>query len=228
MAANHDPRPSDGPGLFGTVDSFFRQAVQTFRTTGAIIPSGAALASELARYVAQRNDPASSLSILEAGPGTGPVSRAIAARMRPGDAVDLVEANPVFVEHLTRLVKSDPVFQPIADRVTIHPTLVTELGTDRQFDVIISGLPFANFTADEVRTIMEYYFSVLRPGGYVSFFSYLYLKQVTAVVSPLDDYLRRVRSGWEVREWVNRYAVDQVHVYRNIPPACVFHLRKPL
>lgn len=228
MAANHDPRSFRWPRIVRDSGLFFRQAVQTFRTTGAIIPSSASLAKALSRYVTQRNDSAASLSILEAGPGTGPVSRAIASRMRPGDALDLVEPNPVFVEHLTQLVKSDPVFQSVADRVTIHPMLVTELGTERQFDVIISGLPFANFTADEVRTIMEYYFSVLRPGGHVSFFSYLYLKPIKAVVSPLEDYLRQVRSGWEVREWVNRYAVDQEHVYCNIPPACVYHLRKPL
>ena len=131
----------------------------------------------------------------------------------------------MFVEHLTRLVKSDPVFQPIADRVTIHPTLVTELGTDRQFDVI-SPAAVCELHRGRGPHHHEYY-QRARPRR-VSFFSYLYLKQVTAVVSPLDDYLRRVRSGWEVREWVNRYAVDQVHVYRNIPPACVFHLRKPL
>ena len=228
MAANRDPQPSPLPGFIRDSGLFLRQAVQTFRATGAVTPSGTALANSLARYVTRREDPNSPVTILEAGPGTGPVSRAVAARMRPGDTFDMVEPTPVFVEHLTGLVKHDPVFVPVADRVTIHQALVTDLGTDRRFDVIISGLPFANFTADEVRTIMEYYFTVLRPGGHLSFFGYLYTKQVKAVIAPLDDYLRQVQSGWEVQKWVNRYAVDREHVYRNLPPAWIHHLRKPL
>lgn len=228
MAANHDPRVSRLARSLRDTGLFFRQAVQTFRATGAVIPSGTALATALTRYVTHRDDPSVPINILEAGPGTGPVSRAIAARMREGDTFDMVEANPKFVDHLTGLVKSDPVFLPVADRVTVHHALVTELGTDRRFDVIVSGLPFANFTAEEVRTIMEYYFTVLRPGGHLSFFGYLYTKQVKAIIAPLDDYLRQVRSGWEVQEWVNRYAVGREQVLRNLPPAWIHHLRKPL
>ncbi|WP_068689936.1 class I SAM-dependent methyltransferase [Thermobifida halotolerans] len=219
MAANHDPQVSRLSQPFHDAGIFFQQAVRTFRATGAVIPSGAALADALTRYVAERDDPSTPLSILEAGAGTGPVSRAIASRMRGGDTFDMVEPNPTFVEYLNGLVKTDPVFLAVADRVTVHQALVTDLGTDRRFDVIVSGLPFANFTADEVRTIMEYYFTVLRPGGHLSFFGYLYTKQVKAVIAPLDDYLRQVRSGWEVEEWVNRYGVGRERVFRNIPPA---------
>ncbi|GAA3729149.1 phospholipid N-methyltransferase [Spinactinospora alkalitolerans] len=206
---------------------FIRQAFQTFRATGAVAPSGPALAHALNRFVDDRTDPAAPITILEAGSGTGPVSRAIAAHMREGDTLDMVEPNAQFVEYLHTLLKTDPDLSGVADRTTVHEALVTDLGTDRRYDVIISGLPFANFTADEVRAIMEYYFTVLRPGGHLSFFGYLYTKQVKAVIAPREDYLRQARSSWVVDEWVNRYGVGTERILPNIPPAWIHHLRKP-
>ncbi|GAA3731051.1 class I SAM-dependent methyltransferase [Salinactinospora qingdaonensis] len=207
---------------------FLRQAVRTFRATGAIAPSGQALAGALTRYIDQRPDQDSPIAILEPGSGTGAVSRTIAAHMREGDTLDMVEPNAEFVERLNALVGTDPSFAEVADRVTVHQGLVTDLGTDRRFDVIVSGLPFANFTADEVREIMEYYFQVLRPGGYLSFFGYLYTKQVKAIIAPREDYLRQARSSWVVQDWVDRYGVGSERVLPNLPPAWIHHLRKPV
>ncbi|GLU47251.1 class I SAM-dependent methyltransferase [Nocardiopsis ansamitocini] len=207
---------------------FIQQAFQTFRATGAIAPSGTALSTALTRFVTQRDDPTAPINILEAGSGTGPVSRAIAAHMREGDTLDMVEANPRFTRHLEEMVKTDPVFSNASDRTTVHTALVNDLGTDRRFDTIISGLPFANFTADEVRTILDYYFTVLRPGGRLSFFGYLYTKEIKAVIAPREQYLRQAQSSWVVEEWVNRYGIGTDRILLNLPPAWIFHLRKPL
>lgn len=206
---------------------FFQQALHTFRATGAVMPSGPVLARALTRHITERDDPSAPLNILEAGSGTGAVTRAIATRMRDGDTLDLAEPNQRFAEYLTALFTSDPDFIRVADRATVHQALVTDLGTDRRFDLVVSGLPFANFTADEVRTILEYYFTVLRPGGHLSFFGYLYTKEIKAVIAPRAAYLRQARSSWVVDEWVDRYGVDRERVFRNVPPAWIFHLRKP-
>ncbi|WP_067974450.1 class I SAM-dependent methyltransferase [Nocardiopsis trehalosi] len=236
MAATQSPseRPSESPSESG-LDTrlrdtalFVRQAFRTFRATGAVAPSGPALAHSLTRFIDEREDPDAPLSILEAGAGTGPVSRAIAAHMRPGDTVDLVESNAEFADYLRGLLDTDPDLAAVGDRAKVHQCLVHEMGPDRRYDVIISGLPFANFTAEEVRGILEYYFSVLRPGGHLSFFGYLYTKQVKAVIAPREDYLRQARSSWVVEEWVNRYGIDTVRVLPNLPPAWIHHLRKPL
>lgn len=206
---------------------FVTEAIRTFRATGSVIPSSPALSQRLTRYVDERDDPSAPISILEAGSGTGPVSRAIAAHMRDGDTLDMVEPHGPFVEYARGLMKTDPDLANVADRAILHQALVTDLGTDRRFDVIVSGLPFANFTAEEVREIMEYYFTVLRPGGHLSFFGYLYTKQVKSVIAKREDYLRQARSSWVVDEYVNRYGVDTERVMPNFPPAWVHHLRKP-
>ncbi|RCV53671.1 class I SAM-dependent methyltransferase [Marinitenerispora sediminis] len=229
MAVTQSPDNPAGPdSRLRDARLFLTQALQTFRATGSVVPSSPALAHALNRYVDERPDPAAPLSILESGSGTGPVSRAIAAHMRPGDTLDLVDPNPRFAEHLRGLLTTDPGLSAVADRVTVHESLVTDLGVDRRFDVIISGLPFANFTAEEVQEILDYYFTVLRPGGHLSFFGYLYTKQVKAIIAPRADYLRQVRSGWVVDDWVKRYGVGRERVFANVPPAWIFHLRKPL
>lgn len=228
MAAPQNPLQSTGlDSRLRDAGLFVRQAARTFRATGAVAPSSRALGHALSRFVDEREDPNAPLSILEAGSGTGAVSRVIAQHMRKGDTIDLVEPNPEFADHLAELLVSDPDLNLIADSATLHQALVTDLGPDRSYDVIVSGLPFANFTAEEVREILEYYFSVLRPGGRVSLFGYLYTKQVKAVVAPRADYLRQARSSWVVEEWVNRYGIGTERVLANIPPAWIHHLRKP-
>ncbi|MFC4565114.1 class I SAM-dependent methyltransferase [Nocardiopsis mangrovi] len=229
MAATQSP--SEPAGLdtrMRDVALFVRQAFRTFRATGAVAPSGPALAHSLARFIDEREDPEAPLSIMEAGAGTGPVSRAIAEHMRDGDTVDLVESNPDFADYLRGLLVTDPHLSALGDRARVHQCLVNDLGPDKRYDVIISGLPFANFTASEVREIMEYYFSVLRPGGHLSFFGYLYTKQVKAVIAPRADYLRQAQSSWVVEEWVNRYGIGTERILPNLPPAWIHHLRKPL
>ncbi|RNL82993.1 class I SAM-dependent methyltransferase [Halostreptopolyspora alba] len=232
MAATETPSiTSERPALeqgVRDIGLFLRQAFHTFRATGAVAPSGPALSNALTRFLDERADPNAGMSILEAGAGTGPVSRAVAARMREGDTADLVESNAEFASYLSDLTTTDPALSRVADQLTVHQALVTDLGTDRSYDLIISGLPFANFTAEEVREIFEYYFTVLRPGGHLSFFGYLYTKEVKAVIAPREEYLRQARSSWVVEEWVNRYGIGSERILPNIPPAWIHHLRKPV
>ncbi len=206
---------------------FFSQALRTFHATGSIVPSSGALAHAMAEYVRRRPEPERPLRILEAGAGTGAISRGIAAAMRPGDTADLVEANPEFASYVEGLLETDPVMSRVRDGVRVHAKLVNDMGADRSYDVIVSGLPFANFTADAVREILDYYFEVLEPGGTLSFYGYLYTKEVKAVIARREDYLRQARTSWLVQDWIDRYGIGSEKVFANIPPAWVHHLRKP-
>jgi phosphatidylethanolamine/phosphatidyl-N-methylethanolamine N-methyltransferase len=205
---------------------FLGEFVREFRDTGSITPSSPALSNALTRFVA-RERPAPDLAILEVGAGTGPVSRSIAQSMGEKDTLDLVESNGRLVERLYEVLDDDPDLAEVADRTTVHHARVEELDQAERYDVIISGLPFANFTAEEVREIFHCYFRMLRPGGGLSFYGYLGTKQVRSIIAPREDYLRQVRSGWVVEEFVNSYGVDTERVMANIPPAWIHHLRKP-
>ena len=207
---------------------FLNQALRTFNATGSVVPSSPALARAMAEHVRRRPDPEQPLRIMEAGAGTGAITRGIAEAMGPGDTVDLVESNVEFATHLEQLLATDPQLAPVADRASVHAELVHEMGTDRTYDVIISGLPFANFTAEDVKGILQDHLEVVEPGGYLAVSGYLYTKEVKAVIARRADYLRQARTSWVVREWIDRYGVRSDKVFANVPPAFVHHLRKPV
>jgi phosphatidylethanolamine/phosphatidyl-N-methylethanolamine N-methyltransferase len=203
---------------------FFREYIRNFHTTGAILPSGRPLAKALARYVAQ---PASAeRRIIEVGPGTGAVTRQIISAMGPTDRLDLVELNESFVRQLECRFKSDPLFQPVADRTRILHCPVEELPTDMTCDLIVSGLPLNNFSPDLVGKILQILLKLLVPGGTLSFFEYIAMRRMKAIVSGqaerrrLRGVHRAMHDVFKIHE-IRRYAV-----WRNVPPAWVHHLRK--
>ncbi|MFE9727351.1 hypothetical protein ACFYQ5_28110 [Streptomyces sp. NPDC005794] len=85
---------------------FLIEAVRDLRTTGAIAPSGKALAHALTEPVrAQSPHP---LAVLEAGAGTGSITRALIPQLSQGSRLDVVEANPRFAARLSKLVTTHP------------------------------------------------------------------------------------------------------------------------
>jgi phosphatidylethanolamine/phosphatidyl-N-methylethanolamine N-methyltransferase len=201
---------------------FLGEFWRNFHTTGAILPSGRRLAAALARYVGQ-NDAAQ--KILEVGPGTGAVTRHIVRAMAPEDRLDLVELNPNFAERLRSTIRTDPVFRSVEPRARVFETAIEDLAQDAQYDVIVSGLPLNNFSAETVRRILAALAALLAPGGTLSFFEYIAVRRVKMAVSRrsererlrgVDRVLRELLGGSEIRrDWV----------LANVPPAWVHHVR---
>src|SRR5437588_9682044 len=94
-------------GICSEYVNFFREFRRNFHDTGAILPSGWFLARALAGPL---RGPRPIARILEVGPGTGAVTRAIARRMLPGDRLDAVEINATFAGLLSQRIASEPVF----------------------------------------------------------------------------------------------------------------------
>ncbi|MGW3297029.1 class I SAM-dependent methyltransferase [Streptomyces xiamenensis] len=198
---------------------FLSEALRGFRTTGAIAPSGRRLAARLAAPVrragaAARGGPARRpLTVLEAGGGTGAVTRALLPLLGPGDRLDVVEANARFAARLRRLTTGPTV------EVRVHHTYVERLAVaDGTYDVIVSGLPFANFDPEEVETIMTRYRALLKPGGTLTYFAY---PGARLWHSPRQRDVARVLAGHHVRPGVE--AVSET-VWTNLPPARVWRL----
>ncbi|MEU1124914.1 methyltransferase domain-containing protein [Streptomyces sp. NPDC005899] len=151
--------------------TFLIEAARDIRTTGAIAPSSRALARALTDPV--RTQAGRPLNILEAGAGTGAVTRTLIPQLSPGSRLDIAEANPRFTERLHHLARTHPHLAGHGRQVRIHTQRVEDLDTDRRYDVIVSGLPFANFTPDQVEAIMDRYLELLHPGGTLTYFAYL-------------------------------------------------------
>src|SRR5271170_6627901 len=87
---------------------FWREFRQHYHTTGAIAPSGRALARALARFAAQQHP--APRRILEVGPGTGAVTETLVRGLGPEDRLDLVELNDRFVQRLRDRFQHEPAF----------------------------------------------------------------------------------------------------------------------
>lgn len=201
---------------------FLQEFWRTYHTTGAILPSGRSLGKALARYVAQADKPQ---WVLEVGPGTGAVTRWILTRMRPEDRLDLVELNDRFVARLRERFDSEPLFQKVQNRVRIFHTPIQQMPEPQKYDVVISGLPLNNFQVAEVREILEKMILLLRPGGTLSFFEYIGIRRLKALVAGRQDRQRLRGIGQTFQELFRRAEIRRDWVWLNVPPAWVHHLR---
>ncbi|MEU7046630.1 methyltransferase domain-containing protein [Streptomyces varsoviensis] len=204
---------------------FLREAARDLRTTGAIAPSGKALARLLtAPAIAYGARP---LNVLEAGAGTGTVTRALIASLSPGSRLDIVEANPRFAARLRHLVRSHPSLAGDGERVRVHHALVEQLDTDRRYDMIVSGLPFTNFTPAQVETIMTRYMELLEPGGTLTYFAYRGTRYARTLTATRAEARRHHKVEEVLASYHRQYATTSHTTWANLPPAKVWQLHHP-
>ncbi|MFF4652198.1 class I SAM-dependent methyltransferase [Streptomyces sp. NPDC001380] len=208
---------------------FLIEAARDIRTTGAVAPSSTALAHALTEPVRARAG--RPLSVLEAGAGTGAVTRSLIGRLPSGSSLDVVEANPRFAARLDRLAAAHPRpaghTGPDTRQIRVHARRVEDLDPGRRYDVIVSGLPFANFTPRQVETIMGRYLELLRPGGTLTYFSYLGTRQARTLLASRARTLRHRAVEEVLAGYRRRCATGCRTVWANLPPARVWQLERP-
>jgi phosphatidylethanolamine/phosphatidyl-N-methylethanolamine N-methyltransferase len=205
---------------------FWREFRRSFETTGAVLPSGSALAAALSRYVRDSSGGSGvGRRILEVGPGTGAVTRHIVAGLRSEDHLDLVERNADFVACLTKRISSDADYRAAADRITLHHAGVEELSETEPYDVIISGLPLNNFSIGLVEQLMSKLRRLLAPTGTLSFFEYVAIRRFKAAISSKAERDRLRRISQLLDTVLTAHEVGRDCVLANVPPAWVHHVQ---
>lgn len=204
---------------------FLTEAVRDLRTVGAVVPSGRALAHTLTAAV--RGQAGRPLNVLEAGAGTGSVTRALIGQLTPGSHLDVVDANPRFAERLRHLVHTHPLARERYGQVRVHHGHVERLDLDRGYDVIVSGLPLTNFDPHQVGAIMDRYLQLLYPGAALTYFAYLGTRPARVLLTSGAE-ARRHRAVDEIMgDYQRRYGTGCETVWANVPPARVWRLRRP-
>ncbi len=133
---------------------FLSQWFQNPGVVGAVAPSGPALAKAMASYV----DLARKGPIVELGPGTGPVTKALLARGIPADRLLLVEYETRFCRMLAERYPGVKIVQ--GDAYGLKATLADHV--DGEVATVISSLPLLNRPErDRVRVAA----SGIRPDG---------------------------------------------------------------
>ncbi|GGT67751.1 methyltransferase [Streptomyces atratus] len=204
---------------------FFAETFRTFRTTGAVTPSGRRLAAALAAPLAHRTG--QPRAVLEVGAGTGAVSRVLADLLGPEDTLDLVEANPRFARLLAADLRADPRLALHQERIALFAGPVAELDPQARYDVIVSGLPFANFHPREVSDLLAGYLSALKPGGHLTYFGYRGAARLRALLGTSRSLARHSGVTHVLDTFQQTHATGCRTVWGNLPPARVWHLRAP-
>jgi phosphatidylethanolamine/phosphatidyl-N-methylethanolamine N-methyltransferase len=187
---------------------FFREFARAPLSVGAIAPSSAILARQICATVPEGGDPV----VVELGPGTGSFTDVIQRRLGGRGHHLAVELNPVFAGRLADRY-------PGLDVAISDAAHLRELLDDRglgQVDVVVSGLPWAAFSARRQGSVLDAVRRVLSPVGAFTTFAYVH-----AVWAPPA---RRLRST--LRASFEEVVVGRT-VWRNVPPALVYHARRP-
>ncbi|KAF0231692.1 MAG: phospholipid [Beijerinckiaceae bacterium] len=166
--------------------------------TGAVYPSGKALARMMARYV----DPDVSGPVIELGPGTGPVTEALITRGIAEERLVLVEFNPDFCRLLRKRFPKARVIE--GDAYDLGTTLAA-LGEPAA--AVVSSLPL--FTKPEAQRLglLQEAFGMMHAGCPFIQFTY-------ATVSPMPLKGRDFEAEVSPRVWLN-LPPARVWVYRD-------------
>jgi phosphatidylethanolamine/phosphatidyl-N-methylethanolamine N-methyltransferase len=133
-----------GPGLrkalaekFDDELKFFKGWIDKPKAVGSIVPTSSITARKMASVV----NPKSGLPVLEVGPGTGVITRAILAQGVKPENLYAVEYSTDFVRHLRQLYPDINVIE--GDAFNLDATLGDKRGLT--FDSVVSGVPLLNF-----------------------------------------------------------------------------------
>lgn len=216
---------------------FLDAARRDFLTTGAIAPSSRFLARSAANAIPASSAP---LTVMEVGAGTGALTAEIVERLPAGSILDIYEMNPVFARHLAMRFGNGDIDREPRDgartmvrsawkgiNVRVNNRCVTEIPEGPRYDAIVSGLPLNNFEPALVRRILERLLDSLKPGGVLTYFEYLLIRQLKSLTTGKEGRRRLRRIGRVTGGFLQKYEFHRDAILLNIPPAVVHHLRKP-
>lgn len=145
--------------------------------------------------------------IVELGAGTGPITRVIAEKLRPGTRFLAIERDEDFVRLLNEKFGGDSRVEVLGEDVRDLADLLRDRGIETA-DYVISGLPVPSFPKELQRDLFRVVRQVLKPGGYFN--------QITEMPWVYQRFYRRyfdeVQFGFEPR---------------NFPPAGAYYCRGP-
>lgn len=144
--------------------SFLLAWLRNPRSIGAVAPSGPALARLMTLQASQLGGP-----VIELGPGTGVLTRALIEHGVPPSRLALIEADPTFADALAHSFPLARILRMDAARLGETASL---FGTERAC-AVVSGLPLLSMPSEQVAAIMQGVFdSQLRENGVFYQFTY--------------------------------------------------------
>ena len=187
---------------------FIRSWAQNPLRTGAVTPSGPDLAARMASFLTPR--PHS--QVVELGPGTGVVTKALLDRGFGHKQLNLIEYSPDFCALLARRYPGMSVLQgdayALGKSLSQHGGFLEKSSSDAPvLDGIVSSLPLLTRPEPVRKALLAEALELLKPGAPFIQFSY----GLAAPVKPDGPGVAVHSSDW---------------VWKNLPPARVWVYRK--
>ncbi len=185
---------------------FFAAFLRRPATVGSLVPSSV----HLAQAVLERCNLKSAKTVVELGSGTGAITRFILERLGRHTTFLALELDPVATRELRQRFPELVVYSDSAEHLQKY---LARHGR-KKVDCVISGLPWANMTAETQERILAAVFRVLKPGGMFTTFAYLHASWLPTA--------RRFRE-----RLARHFGTVKVSptVWRNFPPAYVYRCR---
>ncbi|MER7206791.1 NAD-binding protein [Streptosporangium sp. NPDC000239] len=189
--------------------AFMSAALRRQHVVGAIAPSSPVLGRALSAVVPTGN----ASVVVELGPGTGPISEVIHARLAPGSRHLAVEIDPDLAAHLRR---TRPWMETLYGDAADLGTLLAKAGVER-VDAVVSTLPWSFFPGDVQERILGQISGALAPGGAFTTVTYLHALPLAGARA----LRRRLRAVFDE-------VLITGPVWRNIPPGIAYVCRRPV
>jgi phosphatidylethanolamine/phosphatidyl-N-methylethanolamine N-methyltransferase len=183
---------------------FIKQWIENPRLIGAVSPSGPALAKAMASYVDQTRDG----PIVELGPGTGPVTKALLARGIAPERLVLVEYEGRFCKMLGERYPGVRIVQ--GDAYGLQKTLDGKI--DGRVATVVSSLPLLVRPERDRVALLHQAFELMGDDGLFIQFTYGLTK------SPMPLHAHEVSGAYVGK--------GSAPIVMNIPPARVWRYRK--
>lgn len=200
---------------------FVQLGLQKNATVGALFECSEYTGNELVRYLLKQQSEQDACHIVELGAGQGGTTKAIVTHLRPQDSLVLIELLPEFCDVLRK--KYPPSEYP---NITIIEGNVLDHYAQRPYDLCICTLPFNGFSSELTRAITEKIVSFVRPGGHFSYVAYAFLPTVRYYLfkwgNSRTDFFKQLAI---MRDLDNKFQVERVLEWRNIPPIFIHHLQ---
>ena len=177
---------------------FYQQLLKSAKHTGAIAPSS----PFLARKICSVADIPQAKTILELGPGTGAITKELLKHVHAPGSLFTVEINREFIKHLQK--KYPQAAHLHADIKSLG--LIRKEHQIPPADLIVSGIPFADFNKEECSLMLQEISEAMHPKSKFILFTY----------SPI-----RFKTFFQ---WFEKISLHYVPL--NLPPAYVLVLGK--
>lgn len=201
---------------------FLQQFSKNFVDIGTLFPSSVYLAQASVAYLTEKKGP---ITVLEAGAGTGSLTKVILQLLKPDDSLDLIELNPELTSFLQQRLRHDPAFQHETNLRLINGNLL-HFPLKRQYDFIVCSLPFSNFPPAMVNALMTKMMAQLKSGGVFSYIKYAGLKRLKYAFGTPDIRTSMKEKQTLINRFKRTYQIEQRLVWANFPPTWVYYWRK--